>query len=324
MLSFVRAMRTVILAAALAAPGLAQAQDWPTRPVTVVVPFVPGGTTDIVGRIVAQAVGEKLGQRFIIENVGGAGGNLGAMNAAKAAPDGYTIFMSTVAHAMAPGIYSTLAYNFEKDFDPVTIVGTVPNILIVNPSVPVKSVAELIAYIKANPGKLNYGSAGVGSTEHMSAALFASITGGDIVHVPYRGGAPMMADLVAGHIQMSIETSGAATPFIKSGQVRALAVSPAKRSALFPDLPTLEESGLKGYDVSTWYGWLFPAGTPEPIRAKLYAALKDVLKQPELVKRLNDVGAEAGGITPAEFKTFIHKETEKWVALAHKAGIKAE
>jgi tripartite-type tricarboxylate transporter receptor subunit TctC len=320
----IRMSRVALFAAALALPGFAKAQEWPTKPVTVVVPFVAGGTTDIVGRIVAQAMSEKLGQRFVIENVGGAGGNLGAMNAAKAAPDGYTIFMSTVAHAMAPGIYSTLSYNFEKDFDPVTIVGTVPNILVVNPSVPAKSVQELIAYIKANPGKLNYGSAGVGSTEHMSSALFASMTGGDIVHVPYRGGAPMMADLVAGHIQMSIETSGAATPFIKSGQVRALAVSPAKRSALFPDLPTIEESGLKGYDVSTWYGWLFPKGTPEPIRNKLYAALKEVLKQPEVIKSMNNVGAEPGGITPAEFKTFIHTETEKWVALAHKAGIKAE
>jgi tripartite-type tricarboxylate transporter receptor subunit TctC len=324
---FIRMSRVALFAAALAvsgfASGAAHAQDWPNKPVTVIVPFAAGGTTDIVGRMVAQAVSEKLGARFIIENVGGAGGNLGAMNAAKAAPDGYTIFMSTVAHAMAPGIYSTLSYNFEKDFEPVTIVGTVPNILIVNPSVPAKSVQELIAYIKANPGKLNYGSAGVGSTEHMSSALFASMTG-DIVHVPYRGGAPMMVDLVANHIQMSIETSAAATPFIKGGQVRALAVSPAKRSALFPDLPTIAESGLQGYDVSTWYGWLFPKGTPEPIRNKLYAALTEVLKQPDLVKRMADVGCETGGIAPAEFKTFIHTETEKWVALAHKAGIKAE
>jgi tripartite-type tricarboxylate transporter receptor subunit TctC len=324
----IRMSRVALFAAALTVAGFisnsADAQDWPSKPVTVIVPFAAGGTTDIVGRMVAQALSEKLHARFIIENVGGAGGNLGAMNAAKAAPDGYTIFMSTVAHAMAPGIYSTLSYNFEKDFEPVTIVGTVPNILVVNPSVPAKSVQELIAYIKANPGKLNYGSAGVGSTEHMSSALFASMTGGDIVHVPYRGGAPMMADLVANHIQMSIETSAAATPFIKGGQVRALAVSPAKRSALFPDLPTIAESGLAGYDVSTWYGWLLPKGTPESIRNKLYAALTEVLKQPDLVKRMADVGCETGGMPPAQFKTFIHTETEKWVALAHKAGIKAE
>jgi tripartite-type tricarboxylate transporter receptor subunit TctC len=324
MASFKGAVRVVIFVGSLFSSVLAHAQDWPTKPVTLIVPFVAGGTTDIVGRIIAQSLTETLGQRVVVENVGGAGGNLGAMNASKAAPDGYTIFMSTVAHAMAPGIYSSLAYNFEKDFEPVTIVATVPNILIVNPSVPAKSVDDLIAYIKANPGKMNYGSAGVGSTEHMSSALFASITGTDIVHVPYRGGAPMMADLVAGHIQMSIETSGAATPFIKSGQVRALAVSPAKRSALFPDLPTLAESGLKGYDVSTWYGFLFPKGTPQAIRDKLYAQLSDILKNPEVIKRLNAIGAEPGGITPDQFKAFIHTETEKWVALAHKAGIKAE
>jgi tripartite-type tricarboxylate transporter receptor subunit TctC len=324
MVRVVRLCRAIIFAAVLTMPVMAQAQDWPTKPVTVIVPFVAGGTTDIVGRIIAQALTETLGQRVVVENVGGAGGNLGAMNAAKAAPDGYTIFMSTVAHTMAPGIYSSLSYNFENDFEPVTIVATVPNILIVNPSVPAKTVDELIAYIKANPGKLNYGSAGVGSTEHMSAALFRSITGTDIVHVPYRGGAPMMADLVAGHIQMSIETSGAATPFIKSGNVRALAVSPAKRSPLFPDLPTLAESGLKGYDVSTWYGFLLPKGTPEAIRGKLYAQLSEILKKPDVVKRLNDIGAEPGGITPDQFKKFIHAETEKWVALAHQAGIKAE
>jgi tripartite-type tricarboxylate transporter receptor subunit TctC len=239
------------LAAGLLSPSTALAQDWPAKPITIVVPFVAGGTTDIVARIAAQALSERLHQSVVVENVGGAGGTLGASNAARAPADGYTIFMATVAHTMAPGIYKKLSYDFEKDFEPITIAASVPNILIVNPSLPAKSVPELIAYIKANPGKVNYGSAGVGSTEHMSGALFRSLAGLDIVHVPYRGGAPMLADLVAGHIQMSIETSGAATPFIKGGQVRALAVSPAKRSALFPDLPTLAEAGLPGYDVTT-------------------------------------------------------------------------
>jgi tripartite-type tricarboxylate transporter receptor subunit TctC len=200
----------------------------------------------------------------------------------------------------------------------------VPNILIVNPALPAKSVPELIAYIKANPGKVNYGSAGVGSTEHMSGALFRSLAGLDIVHVPYRGGAPMLADLVAGHIQMSIETSGAATPFIKGGQVRALAVSPAKRSALFPDLPTLAEAGLPGYDVTTWYGVLVPKGTPQPIRDKLYGELTDILKSPDVVARLRDIGAEPGGQTPQQFASFIRAETEKWTRLAKDAGIQAD
>jgi tripartite-type tricarboxylate transporter receptor subunit TctC len=321
------ALRTAALIAligTLFAPVSAPAQDWPTKPITIVVPFVAGGTTDIVARIIAQPLSERLHQSIVIENVGGGGGTIGAGNAARAQPDGYTVFMATVAHTMAPGIYKKLSYDFEKDFDPITIAASVPNILIVNPAVPANSVAELIAYIKANPGKVNYGSAGIGSTEHMSGALFRSLAGLDIVHVPYRGGAPMMGDLVAGHIQMSIETSGAATPFIKAGQVRALAVSPAKRSALFPELPTLAESGLAGYDVTTWYGVLVPKGTPQPIRDKLYAELVQVLKSPDVVARLRDIGAEPGGEPPAQFATFIHAETEKWIKLAKDAGIQAD
>jgi tripartite-type tricarboxylate transporter receptor subunit TctC len=327
-MGFAHILRNILLAGAcIGMPGLAapaQAQDWPTKSVTLIGPFAPGGTTDIVGRIIAQQLSQKLGQTFVVDNIGGAGGTLGATNAARSAPDGYTVFMATVAHTMAPGIYKSLAYNFETDFDPITIVATVPNILIVNPSVPAKNVAELIAYLKANPGKVSYGSAGVGSTEHMSAELFRSLSGTDIVHIPYRGGAPMLADLVAGNIQMSIETSGAATPLVKAGSVRALAVSPAKRSPLFPDLPTLAESGLKGYDVSTWYGYLVPKGTPEPIRTKLYNATVDILKDPEIVKKLADFGAEPGGEPPAQFAAFIHEETDKWVGLAKKAGITAE
>jgi tripartite-type tricarboxylate transporter receptor subunit TctC len=324
MIRFTRLLRNIVLTGALVASGLAQAQEWPTKPVTLIVPFAPGGTTDIVGRIIAQQLSARLGQNVIVENIGGAGGTLGATNASRAAPDGYTIFMATVAHTMAPAIYKTLAYNFEQDFDPITVVATVPNILIVNPSVPAKNVAEFIAYLKANPGKVSYGSAGIGSTEHMSAELFRSISGTDIVHVPYRGGALMLADLVAGNIQMSIETSGAATPLIQAGSVRALAVSPAKRSPLFPDLPTLAESGLKGYDVSTWYGFLVPKGTPKPIRDKIYAETAAILNDPAIVKRLSDFGAEPGGKPPDQFAAFIHDETDKWVDLAKKAGISAE
>jgi tripartite-type tricarboxylate transporter receptor subunit TctC len=324
MIRVAHVVRNIVLAVTLLAPGLAQAQEWPTKPVTLIVPFAPGGTTDIVGRILAQQLAMRLGQNVIVENIGGAGGTLGATNASRAAPDGYTIFMATVAHTMAPGIYKKLAYNFEQDFDPITVVATVPNILIVNPSVPAKNVVDFIAYLKANPGKVSYGSAGIGSTEHMSAELFRAISGTDIVHVPYRGGAPMLTDLVAGNIQMSIETSGAATPLIQAGSVRALAVSPAKRSALFPDLPTLAEAGLKGYDVSTWYGFLVPKGTPEPIKNKLYAETAAILKDPAIVKRLSDFGAEPGGLPPQQFAAFIHTETEKWVGLAKQAGISAE
>jgi|HubBroStandDraft_6_1064221.scaffolds.fasta_scaffold180682_2 tripartite-type tricarboxylate transporter receptor subunit TctC len=316
--------RFAILAGVLTASGFAQAEEWPSRAVTIIVPFAPGGTTDIVGRIVGQALSTRLGQPVVIDNVGGAGGTLGAMKAAKAPNDGYTVFMATVAHTMAPAIYENLSYNFEQDFEPVIRVASVPNILIVNPAVPAKNVAELIAYIKANPGKVSYGSAGVGSTEHMSGELFRAMAGVDIVHVPYRGGSPMLIDLVAGNIQMALEPSAASAPFIKSEKVRALAVSPAKRSALFPDLPTLAEAGLPGYDVTTWYGFLLPQGTPAAIRDKLFTEVAEVLKAPDMIKRLGDVGAEPGGQDPKQFASFIHTETEKWIALAKKAGIKAQ
>jgi tripartite-type tricarboxylate transporter receptor subunit TctC len=310
--------------AALALSRSAVAEDWPTRPVTLIVPFAPGGTTDIVARIVGQALSVRLGQSVIVENLGGAGGTLGANQAAKAAPDGYTIFMATIAHTMAPGIYKSLPYDFVKDFAPVTVVAFVPNIVIVHPSVPAKTVGELLAYIRANPGKVNYGSAGIGSTEHMSGELLSAMAHLKMVHVPYKGGAPMMADLIAGHIEMSIETSGSASPHIKAGSVRALAVSTAKRSPAFPDLPTLAEAGLTGYDVTTWYGVLAPAGTPAPIRDRLYKELSEILQSPEIAARLRDIGGDPGGETPAEFADFIKVETAKWIKLAKDAHISVE
>jgi tripartite-type tricarboxylate transporter receptor subunit TctC len=310
--------------AALSLSRSAVAEDWPTRPVTLIVPFAPGGTTDIVARIVGQALSARLGQSVIVENLGGAGGTLGANQAAKAAPDGYTIFMATIAHTMAPGIYKSLPYDFVKDFAPITVVAYVPNIVIVHPSVPAKTVGELLAYIRANPGKVNYGSAGIGSTEHMSGELLSAMANLKMVHVPYKGGAPMMADLIAGHIEMSIETSGSASPHIKAGSVRALAVSTAKRSPAFPDLPTLAEAGLTGYDVTTWYGVLAPAGTPGPIRDRLYKELNEILKSPEIAARLRDIGGDPGGETPTEFADFIKNETAKWIKLAKDAHISVE
>jgi tripartite-type tricarboxylate transporter receptor subunit TctC len=310
--------------AALALPRAAAAEDWPTRPVTLIVPFAPGGTTDIVARIVGQALSMRLGQSVVIENLGGAGGTLGANQAAKAAADGYTIFMATIAHTMAPGIYKSLPYDFEKDFEPITEVASVPNIVIVHPSVPAKTIGELLAYIRVNPGKVNYGSAGIGSTEHMSGELLAAMANLKMVHVPYKGGAPMMTDLIAGHIQMAIETSGSATPHIKAGSVRALAVSTAKRSPLFPDLPTLAEAGLANYDVTTWYGMLVPTGTPAPIRDRLYKEVGEILKSPDIAARFRYIGADPGGNTPAEFADFIKNETTKWIKLAKDAHISVE
>jgi tripartite-type tricarboxylate transporter receptor subunit TctC len=276
------------------------------------VPFAPGGTTDIVARPIAQALSQEFGQSFVVDNRAGAGGTLAAGLAARAAPDGYTLFVATVAHTMATSLYKSLPYDFERDFVPITVLASVPNILVVNPSVPAKSVQELIAYAKANPGKLAYGSAGNGSTEHLSAELFKSMTGVDMVHVPYKGGAPMMTDLISGQIQVAIETSGSAAPHIHSGSVRALAVTTAARSPAFPNVPTLAESGLKGYDVTTWYAILAPKGTPSDIVNKLYSAVVKVLKTPDMKQRLEQFGAEPGGMPPDQFAGFIRSETAKW------------
>lgn len=232
------------------------ADPWPSKPITIVVPFAPGGTTDILTRAVGQRLSEALRQPVLIDNRPGAGGTVGAALAAKSPPDGYTFFMTTVAHTMAPGLYKTLPYDFSKDLDPIGLVALTPNVLLVNPSVPVNSVAELIAYIKANPGKVNYGSAGKGSTEHLSGELFRSMTGTDIAHIPYKGGAPMMTDLVGGQIQMAIETSPSASPHVHSGRVKALAVTTAKRSSAYPGVPTLDEAGLKGYEMTTWFAMM--------------------------------------------------------------------
>jgi len=314
------------LACALAAiaHGFAVAQDWPSRSITLVVPFAAGGTTDLVARPLAQSLSERLGQTVVVDNRAGAGGTIGAGMAAKSPADGYTMFLATIAHAVAPGIYRRLSYDLVRDFDPITLVAEVPNVLIVNPSVPARTAAELIAYIKANPGKVNFGSAGAGSVEHLSGELFRSLAGVDIVHVPYKGGAPMMTDLIAGHIQMAVETSGSALQHIKAGAVRALAVSTRERSPFFPGLPTLEESGLRGYDVTTWYGLLVPRGTKAAIRDRLFRDVSEILKDPAMIARLGDLGAVPGGAPSGDFADFIRTETAKWRKVTHDAGIVAE
>jgi tripartite-type tricarboxylate transporter receptor subunit TctC len=302
----------------------AAAQEWPAKPITLVVPFAAGGTTDLVGRPLAQSLAARLGQSVIVDNRAGAGGTIGAGIAAKSPADGYTLFLATIAHTIAPGMYRNLPYDFVRDFDPITVIAEVPNVLIVNPMVPAKTSAELIAYAKANPGKVNFGSAGPGSVEHLSGELYRSMAGINIVHVPYKGGAPMMTDLIAGHIEMAIETSGSALQHIKAGAVRALAVSTRAPSPFFPGLPTLEEAGLKGYDVTTWYGLLAPRGTPGPVEAKLYQTVSEILKTPDMTARLADLGAVAGGEPPEKFAAFIAAETAKWTKVTKEAGVTVE
>jgi tripartite-type tricarboxylate transporter receptor subunit TctC len=318
--SFIKAGALALTTSAFCAS--AYAANWPERPITLVVPFAPGGTTDMVGRPLAQLLSQELGQPVIVSNRSGAGGTLGAGDAARSKPDGYTIFLATTAHTIAPSLYQHLSYNFEKDFEPITVVASVPNVLIVNKKLPVDSVQGLIDYAKGHPGKVNFGSAGVGSIEDMAGEMFKFMTKTDIVHIPYKGGAPMMADLISGQIQMAIETAGSARAQILAGTIKPLAVSTDKPSRFFPTLPTMASSGVPGYNLQTWYGLLLPAGTPEKIRDTLYKDTVQALKDPKLVKMFESLGADAGGMKPAEFKTFIVDQTKQWASVAKAVDMK--
>ncbi len=319
-----------ILFAGLSAASLvlgslpAQAADWPAKPITIIVPFVAGGTTDIVSRIVGKKLSESLHQPVIIDNRGGAGGTVGAAIAARAPADGNTFFMATIAHTIAPALYKNLSYDFSRDLDPVGLVASTPNVLIVNPSIPVNTVGELIAYIKAHPGAVNFGSAGTGSTEHLSGELFRSLTGTKITHIPYKGGAPMMADLISGQIQMAIETSPSAYPQVRSSRVKALAVTTLKRSPAYPGVPTLDEAGVPGYDVTTWYALMAPHGTPAAIVQRMNVELGRVLKEDDVEKQFVKQGLTAGNMTPDQLATFIHSETLKWGKVVKESGAKLE
>ncbi|MFL6692161.1 MAG: tripartite tricarboxylate transporter substrate binding protein, partial [Ramlibacter sp.] len=275
-------------------------------------------------RIVGQKLSDALHQPVVIDNKAGAGGTLGANLAAHAQPDGSTFFLATIAHAIAPGLYKSLPFDFTRDLEPVGLVATTPNVLVVNPNLPAKSVQELIAYIKAHPGEVNYGSAGPGSTEHLAGELFRSMTGGQITHVPYKGGAPMMADLIAGQIQMALETSPSASQYIRAGRVRALAVTSAKRSPAFPDVPTLSEAGLNGYDMTTWFALMAPHGTPAPIVERMARELEAASQQPDVQKKFADQGVQAGDMTSAQLGTFIRSETAKWAKIVRDTGAKPE
>jgi len=297
--------------ALLGTAGAAQAA-WPERPITLVVPFPPGGTTDMVGRPLAQALSQRLGQPVIVDNRSGAGGTIGAADAARAKGDGYTLFLATIAHTIAPSTYEHLTYDFQKDFAPITTIASSPNILIVNKKLPVKSVQDLLNYAKAHPGELNFGSAGIGSTEHLAGELFKRMAHIDIQHVPYKGGAPMMSDLMGGQIQMALETSGSAMAQVRAKTVTALGVSSAKPSPYFAGIPAIDESGVPGYTFETWYGLMAPAGTPADVQAKLYQTTVEALKSPEMQQVLKTIGAQAGGEPPAEFGKFIASQTKKW------------
>lgn len=301
--------------------GAASAQAYPDKPIRMVVPFPAGGTTDILARAVAQKLSESLGQQMIVDNKPGAGGNIGAQEVARAAPDGYTLVMGTVGtHAINPSLYKKLPYDHLKDFAPVSLVASVPNLLVVHPSVPVNSVKELIAYVKANPGKLNFASSGNGTSIHLSGELFKTMTGVQMTHVPYKGSAPAVTDLLGGQVQLMFDNMPSALPHAKGGKLKPLAVTSAKRFPGTPDIPTIAEAGVPGYEASSWFGVLAPAGTPKEIVNKLSTEIAKALKTPEMTKRLEEQGAQAVGSTPEEFAAHIKAETAKWAKVVKESG----
>lgn len=306
----------------LLAAGLAQA-TWPERPVTLVVPYTPGGVTDALARNVAKALSDRLKQPVVVENRAGGGANIGAALVAKANPDGYTLLMGSAAtHAINASLYQKLSYDHVKDFAPISLVAQVPNVLVVHPSVPAHNVKELIAHAKANPGKLNFGSSGAGGTIHLSGELFKSMAGVQMTHVAYKGSAPAVNDLLGGQTQVMFDSS--VVPHVKAGKLRALGVTSAKRSSALPDVPTIAEAGLPGYEATAWFGILAPAGTPEPVITRLNAEISAVLRDPVLTKWLEGQGFDAAGGSPADFAAHIRKETAKWARVVKESGATAD
>ena len=305
--------------------SLVHAQDYPSKPVRFVVPFAPGGTTDVLARLVGEKLSASLGQQFVVDNKPGAGGNVGTAQVAKAEPDGYTLLMGTVGtHAINASIYPSLPYDPVQDFAPVTLVATVPNVLVVNPEVPANSVAELIALAKEKPGELNFASSGNGSSIHLSGELFKAMTGVDIVHVPYKGSGPAVVDLLGGQVQMMFDNLPSSAPQIKAGKLRPLGVTSKERSPTLPDVPTIAEAGVPGYEALSWFGVLVPAGTPDAIVAKLQNEIAKALADPAMRERFAELGAVPVGGTSAEFADLITAETAKWAKVVQDAGIKLE
>ncbi len=311
--------KQLLMAAVCGVAGLAHAQAWPSKTITVVVPFPPGGTTDVLARAVATKLSANVGQPVIVDNKPGAGATLGAAQVAKATPDGYTLLMGAVHHTIATSVYKGLTYSFEKDFSPITTVAMVPNVLVVNAKSPYNSVKDLIAAGKASPDKLAYGSNGNGTAQHMIGTQFQIASGAHILHVPYKGSAPLTTDLLGGQVDMSFDTVTPVLPFIKEGKLKPLAVTTAKRSSTLPNVPTLQEAGVPGIAIGTWFGLLAPAATPKEVVAKLNAEIVKIINTPEFKKQMFDIGAEPIGNKPEEMAKQIKEETEKFAGLV-KAG----
>src|SRR6187431_3239779 len=317
-----RARLALATLAIAALPAFAQA--WPDRPVKMIVPFPPGGGTDTVARPLAAKLAQILGQQVVIDNRGGAGGTIGAAATAKAAPDGYTVLLYSVHGAVAAAAYKTLPYDLQKDLVPVTTAAIFPDVLVAANRVPAKTLSELIAWAKANPGKLNCGSAGNGTSRHLSCELFNAAAGVNATHVPYKGTGPATQALVAGEIDWIFEALGSAAGQIRAGTIRPIVVTSAKRSPAFPEIPTAMESGLAGFEVTSWYGLWVPAGTPAPIMQKLHDAVVKAFADPELKDTWAKLGAEPGGSSPEAFRALIDKEVVKWGKVVRDAKITLE
>ena len=302
----------------------AYAQSYPVKPVRIVVPFPPGGTSDILARTLGQKLAEEWGQQVVVDNRPGAGANIGAENVARSAAEGYSLLILSTAHTINPSLYKKLAYDPVKDFAPVTMLVATSQVLVVHKSVPVSTLKEFIAFAKKHPGELLYSSAGSGSQPHLSAELFKTMTGINYVHVPYKGAPPAMVDLLAGHVALTFATAPSAVPYVKSGQLRALGVSTAKRIAALPDVPTIAEAGVPGYETTGWNGLVAPAGTPAPIIEKLNGAFVKVLRTPAVASYLSGQGADPDPGTAAEFAAYIKAEIAKWAKVVQDSGARVD
>ena len=317
--------RLLLVALAMANVYPALAETWPTRPIRFIVPFAPGGGGDVVGRIIGQRMSEQLGKPLVIDNRAGGGGTLGCELAAKAAPDGYTLLLGNVGPiAVGPALYPKLAYDPVRDFAPVTMIASFPNLLVANPGLPFKTVPELVAYAKSRPGTLNFASAGAGTSTHLAGELFKSVAGIDVVHVPYKGGAAAMTDIIAGQVAYYFGTMPSSMPLAKAGKLRALAVTSLTRSPAAPEVPTIAESGYPKFETAAWYGLMFPTGTPREIVARTNAATMVVLALPDIRERLVHEGSEPLGSTPAQFGAYIKAEIAKWSAVVKAANLRAD
>jgi tripartite-type tricarboxylate transporter receptor subunit TctC len=304
----------------------AAAQSWPTKPIIFLNPFPAGGGTDTFARPIAARVSQTIGEQVIIENQGGAGGTVGAANVAKRAPDGYNWFFGAVHHTIAESLYTRLQYSLEKDFEPITVAAFVPNVVVVHPkhADKFKTLQDLINYARANPGKLNYGSAGSGTTHHLSVELFKTMTKTYMVHIPYRGAGPLMLDLLAGQVDLAFDGMGTSSTQIKAGKLIPLAITSEKRNPVLPNVPTVQEAGVPGYEVRTWYGLWAIKGTPQPIKDRMWKEVVAAMDTPELKKIWAEQGADPGGMSQAEMTRLVHSEIGKWAKVVKDAGAKVD